>query len=113
MASMSPVTTPKSYVPSPSSSIATHTNTPSKVSGDNDLETTREEDDMEMAMEMIANAIATKGTKGTREPTLEELEKDLLPPLGPLDPLANATSDTDSPWSAFEDDGSVSPHGLS
>ncbi|KAG0077353.1 hypothetical protein BGZ92_001960, partial [Podila epicladia] len=107
MASMSPVTTPKSYDPSPSSSSAssnvTHTNTPGKVSGDNSLEMTREEDDVEMAMEMIA-AITTQGTKSTREPTLEELEKDLLPPLDPLDPLdplASATSDASS-WSVLE-----------
>ncbi|KAG0036100.1 hypothetical protein BGZ82_004710, partial [Podila clonocystis] len=99
---MSPVTTPRSYIPSPSSSNATHTNTPSKVSGDTDLEATKEEDDVEMAMEMIANAITTKSTKSTREPTLEELEKDLLPPLDPLDPLASTTSNTNSPWSVFE-----------
>ncbi|KAF9370905.1 hypothetical protein CPB97_002381, partial [Podila verticillata] len=98
MASLSPTT---SYVPSPSSSNnVTHTNTPSKAT-DYDLDMTREEGDVEMAISMIANTT----TQNIREPTLEELEKDLLPPLDPLDPLdplASTTSNTDSPWSVFE-----------
>ncbi|KAI9234953.1 MAG: hypothetical protein BYD32DRAFT_422323 [Podila humilis] len=95
MASLSPTT---SYVPSPSSSNnVTHTNTPSKVT-DYDLDLTGEDDDVEMAISMIANTT----TKNIHEPTLEELEKDLLPPLNPLDPLASTTSNSDSPWSDFE-----------